>query len=65
MRFDGAHGTPLPLPPDRRQPREGQRSCAPIPRKPEMQYLNRIGRRMFIFILLIAALAIIWNLLGR
>jgi len=27
--------------------------------------VNRIGRRIIMFMLLIAALAIIWNLLGR
>jgi hypothetical protein len=30
-----------------------------------LQYLNRIGRRIVMCMLLIAALAIIWNLLGH
>jgi hypothetical protein len=29
-----------------------------------VQYLNRIGRRIIMCMLLIAALAMIWNLLG-
>jgi hypothetical protein len=29
-----------------------------------VQYLNRIGRRAFLCMLLILALALIWNLLG-
>jgi hypothetical protein len=46
------------------QSREGQRGGAPVPRKSEVQYLSRIGRRIIICMLLIAALAVIWNLLG-
>ena len=41
--------------------REGQRSCTPISRA---RRVNRIGRRIIMFMLLIATLAIVWNLLG-
>jgi hypothetical protein len=33
--------------------------------KPGMQYVNCIGRRVIMCMLLIAVLAVIWNLLGR
>jgi hypothetical protein len=47
------------------RPKEGQRSCAPIPGKSQVQHLNRIGRRIIMWMLLIAALAVIWNLLDE
>jgi hypothetical protein len=42
-----------------------QRYRSQIPRKSEVQHLNRIGRRTIMCMLLIVALAVIWNLLGR
>jgi hypothetical protein len=30
-----------------------------------MKYLNRVGRRVIMCMLLIAAFAVIWNLLGQ
>jgi hypothetical protein len=47
------------------RPKEGQRSCAPIPGKSQLQHLNRIGRRIILWMLPIAALAVIWNLLDE
>jgi hypothetical protein len=38
---------------------------APIPGKSQVQHLNRIGRRIIMWMLLIAALAVIWNLLDE
>jgi hypothetical protein len=43
------------------RPREGQRGCAAIPRKSEVQHLNRIGRRIILCRVRIAALALIWK----
>jgi len=44
--------------------REGQWSCASVPRKSEVQYLSRAGRRTIFCLLLIAALTIVWHVLG-